>query len=158
MIIVRLCDRVPTHGVASRHVVEVPVSGERPASSEPVTRRDLQQTEARLDAKIDGVEARLDAKIDAVARQVAWLTEETSTLRTDVTALHTEVTALRTEVTALREDVSRDIARHMEAGFEMMRQIFATQDDRARSIEDRHLVLHRDFTTHAQDYVLHNKP
>ena len=128
-------------------------------SDDLVTRRDLEQVETKLDRRIDGVET----KLDIVARQVGLLTGRVDTIaatmatRDDLAALRAEM-ATRDDLAALRADMNRDIARHMEAGFEMMRRLFAVHDDRANSIEDKHVELSHEFTEHTRDFVLHNKP
>ena len=109
----------------------------------------LDNVEQRLDnveQRLDSVEQRLggvESKLEIVAQQVAWLTRESVT---------------RADLAALREELGRDIARHVEAGFKMMRDQFGLQDDRATAIEGHAAKLRADFTAHTSDFVLHNKP
>ncbi|MCG8420295.1 MAG: hypothetical protein MJE77_20375 [Proteobacteria bacterium] len=140
-------------------------------SDRPVTQRDLDRVEGKLDERID----RVESKLEIVAQQVARLTRDMAT-RADLAALREELTrdmatradlaALREELArvtradlaALREELGRDIARHIEAGFTMMRDQFGLQDDRATAIEHNTAKLRADFTMHTRDFVLHNKP
>ena len=112
-------------------------------SDRPVTKHDLDSVESKLEQRIDSVES----KLEIVAQQVAWLTREAVT-RAD----------LECKLADLREELGRDIARHIEAGFRMMRDQFGLQDDRAAAIEDNAARLRTDFTAHTRDFVLHNKP
>jgi hypothetical protein len=76
------------------------------------------------------------------------LKEELAELRTEVRAEFRAVRAESREELAkfrveFRAEINEDLARHMNAGFEMMRQSFAILADQDKAQTDRHASLAR---------------
>jgi chaperonin cofactor prefoldin len=139
---------------------------DEPVNSDLATKQDFEHAKTKIERRIDEVETKLERRIDEVETKIERRIDEVETklerridrVEANLDIVARQVGGLTERVDALRGEMNRDIAQHMNAGFEMMRQLFAVQDDRAKSIEDKYDALRRDFTAHTRDFVLHCKP